>query len=48
MVNKKIRIGALKKAVLKALITAALLGVMSHPVCAYMDTGSTAWENMEK
>ena len=48
MVNKKIRIGALKKAVLKVFITAALLGAMSHPVCAYMDAGSTAWEYMEE
>ena len=48
MVNKRIRISALKKAVLKAFITAALLGAMSLPVCAYMDAGSTAWEYMEE
>ena len=42
MVNTMIRMGALKKAVMKALITAALLGTMSFPVCAYMDADSTA------
>ena len=48
MVNKRIRISALKKAVLKAFITAALLGAMSLPVCAYMDAGSTARVYMEE
>ena len=48
MVNKRIRISALKKAVLKAFITAALLGAMSLPVCAYMAAGSTARVYMEE
>ena len=48
MVNKRIRISALKKAVLKAFITAALLGAMSLPVCAYTDAGSTARVYMEE
>ena len=39
---RQFRMGALKKAVMKALITAALLGTMSFPVCAYMDADSTA------
>lgn len=41
MVNQRIRIGALKKAVLKAFITVALLEAMLLPVCAYMEGGSS-------
>ena len=40
--------GALKKTAIKALITAALLGIMSHPVCAYMNADSTARVYMEE
>ncbi len=40
--------GAWKKAVLKIFIAVALLGVMSLPVCAYMDAGSAAHVYMEE
>ena len=48
MVSKRIRMSALKKAVLKTFITAVLLGAMPLPVCAYIDSGSTAQVCMEE
>ena len=48
MVNKWIRMGALRKALLKTMITAVLLGAMPLPVCAYMEGGSSGRVYMEE
>ena len=38
----------LKKAALKAFITAVLLGALSLPAYAYMDAGDVSWSHMEE
>ena len=47
MANKRIRMGALKKAIFITFSTVVLLGAMSLPVYAYIGAADAAWTYME-